>query len=64
MPKNPVVFIKPPQCTIGPLEPIVIPSICQDGQVDYEAELAVVIGRPCRNVSKEEALDYVAGELA
>ncbi|ORY93736.1 5-carboxymethyl-2-hydroxymuconate delta-isomerase [Syncephalastrum racemosum] len=60
-PENPIVFIKPPQTTAGPLEPIVIPAICQDGQVDYEAELAVVMGRTCKDVSKEEALDYVAG---
>ena len=55
------MFLKPAASTAGPLDPIVIPTICQDGQVDYEAELAVVIGKPCKNVSKEEALDYVAG---
>lgn len=62
-PQNPIVFIKPPQTTAGPLDPVVIPTICQDGQVDYEAELAVVIGRTCKDVSKEEALDYVAGRI-
>ncbi|KAI8136700.1 hypothetical protein BJV82DRAFT_638440 [Fennellomyces sp. T-0311] len=64
VPQNPIVFIKPPSSTAGPLDPIVIPTICQDGQVDYEAELAVIIGKPCKNVSKEEALDYVAGYTA
>lgn len=63
IPKYPVVFIKPPHTTVGPLEPVVIPPHCQDGQVDYEAELAVIIGKRCRNVSKEEALAYVAGEV-
>ena len=43
------------------MDSIVIPTICQDSQTDYESELAVVIGKPCKNVSKEEALDYVAG---
>ncbi|CDS04177.1 hypothetical protein LRAMOSA07132 [Lichtheimia ramosa] len=61
IPKNPIVFIKPALTTAGPMDPIVIPTICQDGQVDYEAELAVVIGKTCKDVSKEEALDYVAG---
>lgn len=62
IPKNPIVFIKPALTTAGPMDPIVIPTICQDGQVDYEAELAVVIGKTCKDVSKEEALDYVAGK--
>lgn len=62
IPKNPIVFIKPALTTAGPMDPIVIPTICQDGQVDYEAELAVVIGKACKDVSKEEALDYVAGK--
>ncbi|KAI9253762.1 hypothetical protein BDA99DRAFT_518918 [Phascolomyces articulosus] len=61
IPETPVVFIKPPKCTAGPLDPIVIPTICQDSQTDYEVELAVVIGKPCKDVSEEEALDYVAG---
>ncbi|KAI7859275.1 fumarylacetoacetate hydrolase family protein [Circinella umbellata] len=60
-PQNPIVFVKPPKCTVGPLDSIVIPTICQDSQTDYESELAVVIGKPCKNVSKEEALEYVAG---
>ncbi|KAI9488570.1 fumarylacetoacetate hydrolase family protein [Zychaea mexicana] len=63
-PQNPIVFIKPPRTTAGPLDPIIIPTICQDGQTDYEAELAVVIGKPCKDVSKEEALNYVAGYTA
>ncbi|KAI9319267.1 fumarylacetoacetate hydrolase domain-containing protein 2A [Dichotomocladium elegans] len=61
LPKNPIVFLKPGLTTIGPMDPIVVPPICQDGQVDYEAELAVIIGKPCKDVRKEDALDYVAG---
>ncbi|KAG0167326.1 hypothetical protein DFQ28_005177 [Apophysomyces sp. BC1034] len=63
IPKKPIVFMKPGLTTVGPNEPIIIPSICQD-ETDYEAELAVVIGRRCKDVSREEALDYVAGYTA
>jgi len=59
IPKSPVVFSKFSSCAIGPNEPIVIP----DGstQSDYEAELAVIIGRYARNVTRENAMDYVFG---
>ena len=58
-PEKPIVFAKYPNTVIGPGEAIRIPPITE--QVDYEAELAVVIGRPARNVSEGEALDYVFG---
>lgn len=45
---------------IGPDDAILLPSVGPD-RVDYEAELAVVIGRRAKNVSREEALDYVLG---
>lgn len=58
-PSVPVLFIKPSTSVIGPGEPIIYPP---DGvRVDYEAELAVVIGRECRHVSAEEANDYILG---
>jgi 2-keto-4-pentenoate hydratase/2-oxohepta-3-ene-1,7-dioic acid hydratase in catechol pathway len=62
-PLHPVVFYKNPSAVSGPFDSIVIPKICKpDTEVDYECELAVVMGpRPCRNVSKEEALEYVLG---
>ena len=41
--------------------PVVIPKCCQEGEADYEAELCVVIGSDCKDVSVEHALDYVAG---
>ena len=44
----------------GPAAPIVIPKVAP-AEVDYEAELAVVIGRPARHVSQDEALDHVLG---
>jgi acylpyruvate hydrolase len=59
IPEKPVVFAKLSSCVIGPGAPIVIPP--ETKEVDYEAELAVVIGRHCRAVSADKALDYVAG---
>jgi 2-keto-4-pentenoate hydratase/2-oxohepta-3-ene-1,7-dioic acid hydratase in catechol pathway len=55
----PVTFAKFPTCLIGPGEPIRIPPGLVT--VDYEAELAVVIGKTARNVGLDDALDYVAG---
>jgi 2,4-diketo-3-deoxy-L-fuconate hydrolase len=59
IPEKPVVFAKYPNTIVGPGEPIRIPPIT--GQVDYEAELVVVIGRAAKNVPEEEALEYVFG---
>jgi acylpyruvate hydrolase len=55
IPEKPLVFAKYPNTIIGPGEPIRIPPITE--QVDFEAELAVVIGRRARNVSESEALE-------
>ena len=59
IPEKPVVFTKYPNTIVGPGEPIRIPPIAE--QIDYEAELAVVIGRTTRNVPESEALEYVFG---
>lgn len=60
VPERPLVFAKFASSIVGPGDAIVWdPALTQ--QVDYEAELAVVIGRPARNVSKESALDHVFG---
>jgi len=59
LPEKPVVFAKFTGCITGPNEPIVLPP--DTTEVDYEAELAAVIGRRCRGASASEALDYVAG---
>jgi 2-keto-4-pentenoate hydratase/2-oxohepta-3-ene-1,7-dioic acid hydratase in catechol pathway len=59
VPSEPLVFSKPPSSVIGPLEPIVYPALSQ--QVDYEGELAAVIGQRARNVPPEKAHDFVLG---
>jgi len=59
IPERPVVFSKFATAVIAPGEPVVLPTI--SSQVDYEAELAVVIGRRARNVRSSQALDYVLG---
>ena len=62
IPERPVVFSKFATAVIGPGEPVVLPPTSM--QVDYEAELAVVIGRRAKNVSAGRALDYVLGYTA
>ncbi len=61
LPAAPLLFAKFTTSLIGPGDPIVIPSIVT--KCDYEAELGVVIGTAVRNVSKENALEAVAGYL-
>jgi 2-keto-4-pentenoate hydratase/2-oxohepta-3-ene-1,7-dioic acid hydratase in catechol pathway len=58
-PTSPILFAKWGTCLIGPDEPIVIPAGIDE--VDWEAELAVVIDRTARNVSIDDALDFVRG---
>lgn len=61
-PELPIVFMKPTSTLNHPNALITIPAACTHGpEVDYEAELAVVIGRSARNVTREEALSYVFG---
>ena len=60
-PERPVVFMKPTSTLIGPGDSIRLPACQHDSEVDYECELAVVIGKDCRDVSESEALQYVAG---
>ncbi len=60
VPKQPLIFFKPPSSIIAPEEPIVLPLISQ--RVDHEGELAVIIGRRCRQLPAEEnAADYILG---
>lgn len=61
LPDYPVVFMKSPGSVQDPESPIILPRHLHSDQVDYECELAVVIGRDCKNVSVEDALDYVLG---
>ena len=60
-PDHPVIFMKAPTSIQDPLSPIVLPRHLPSSKVDFEGELAVVIGRPCKNVAREEAMDYVLG---
>jgi 2-keto-4-pentenoate hydratase/2-oxohepta-3-ene-1,7-dioic acid hydratase in catechol pathway len=59
IPEKPVVFSKFTTAVIAPNDPVVLPPTSE--QVDYEAELAVVIGRRCKNVSASRAYEYVLG---
>ncbi|KAF9339430.1 hypothetical protein BGZ91_005923 [Linnemannia elongata] len=61
IPKNPILFMKPATSLQDPFKPVVIPSIAENNQADYECELAVVMGKKCKNVKEEHALDYVLG---
>jgi 2-keto-4-pentenoate hydratase/2-oxohepta-3-ene-1,7-dioic acid hydratase in catechol pathway len=56
-----MIFMKAPTTVQNPGDPIVIPRFLRSDKVDYEGELGVVIGRPCKNVSPEEAMSYVLG---
>ncbi len=61
-PAEPVVFLKPSTSVIGPGDPITYPALSND--VHHEAELAVVIGRLCREVPLERAAEVVLGYTA
>ncbi len=59
IPEEPLIFIKPSSAVIGPGDEIVYPRASK--RVDYEAELALVVGKRARRVSPEEAGDYILG---
>lgn len=61
IPPHPVVFMKLPGAVQHPDEPILLPRHLRSDKVDYEGELAVVIGKAARNVSRENALAHVLG---
>lgn len=59
-PKVPLIFLKPPSSVISPEEPIVLPAASE--RVDFEGELAVVIGRRCSHLAPDEkVIDYILG---
>ncbi len=60
LPTKPLLFLKATSCVNDPGAPIVLPPVAPS-QVDYEAELAVVIGKPAYRVPREEAMHYVFG---
>ena len=59
VPSSPIVFLKPSTSVIGPGAPIQLPASSQ--RVDFEGELAVVIGRPCRDVLEENVSSVILG---
>lgn len=59
IPEVPIVFTKATSCISGPNDPVLAPAGFK--RMDYEVELAFVIGRRAKNVAVEDALDYVAG---
>lgn len=61
IPKYPVLFMKSPASLQHPGQPIMLPRGLRSDKVDYECELAVVIGRAAKNVSRADALDHVFG---
>jgi 2-keto-4-pentenoate hydratase/2-oxohepta-3-ene-1,7-dioic acid hydratase in catechol pathway len=61
VPDKPVVFMKTSAAVQNPGDPIELPRKLRSDKVDYECELAVVIGKPCKNTSQHNALDYVLG---
>ena len=61
IPQHPVVFMKLPNVVQHPGDPILLPTHLKSDKVDYECELAVIIGKKARNVSKADALKHVLG---
>ena len=62
VPRYPIAFAKNLSAVQNPHDPVVLPVVAVDPpEVDYEAELAFVVGRPCKNVTPANALDYVLG---
>jgi 2-keto-4-pentenoate hydratase/2-oxohepta-3-ene-1,7-dioic acid hydratase in catechol pathway len=61
VPERPVVFLKGSNALQDPGAPIVIPAGAASTEIDYECELVIVIGKKCKNIPKEKALEYVLG---
>jgi len=59
VPKTPLIFLKPPSAVINPGDTILLPP--QSHQVEHEAELVVVIGKRGRNITPEQAKEYILG---
>ncbi|MEO8345901.1 MAG: fumarylacetoacetate hydrolase family protein [Betaproteobacteria bacterium] len=59
IPENPIVFFKSQTCIVGPNDNVMVPK--DSTQLDWEVEIAFVIGRTARHVEKKDALKYVAG---
>jgi len=61
IPEYPVLFMKGTAALQNPGDPILIPRHLRSERVDYECELAIVIGKRCKNVAREQALSHVLG---
>jgi 2-keto-4-pentenoate hydratase/2-oxohepta-3-ene-1,7-dioic acid hydratase in catechol pathway len=61
IPENPVLFMKSPGAVQNPGDPILLPTHLKSNSVDYECELAIIIGKKATNASKEDAFDYILG---
>ena len=61
IPEHPVLFMKSPGAVQNPGDAILLPRALRSDMVDYECELAIIIGKAAKNVSKENALDYILG---
>ena len=61
LPEFPVIFAKSPVSVQNPEDPIRLPRFLRSDQVDYECELAVIVGQTCKNVSRQQALEHVLG---
>jgi len=59
LPAKPIIFLKPPSAVIGPGAEIIKPLQCK--RLDYEAELAVIIGKKAKHVEPHKAKDYIFG---
>ena len=59
VPKEPVIFLKPPSALIGPNQTIILPR--KSREVHHEVELAVIVGKRGKDIPRERAMDYVLG---
>ena len=57
----PIVFTKLPECVVGPTDPVRLPSPAASVQIDYESELALIIGKGGRDIPRARAMDHVFG---
>ena len=57
----PIVFTKVPECVVGPTDDVQLPGAAVSEQIDYEAELAVIIGQGGKNISQADAMKHVFG---
>lgn len=58
-PEKPLIFCKAPNAVNGPFDPVIMPK--SSGQVDWEVELAIVIGKEGKRIKNKDAFDYIAG---